>query len=98
MSSRTHRKALPLDHTGIHWGNGSRHESGTPWEYDEWKQFVAWACENGAKSDYDGGRCIVEWCTPCEGPGGHAQFHREDGPARIYPSGMQEWWLNGHRQ
>lgn len=22
-------------------------------------------------------------------------IHREDGPAKIYPSGSEEWWLNG---
>jgi hypothetical protein len=25
------------------------------------------------------------------------QFHREDGPAIIYPNGYEEWWLNGLR-
>lgn len=27
----------------------------------------------------------------------NGQFHRTDGPAIIYPSGSQEWWLYGKR-
>jgi hypothetical protein len=92
MSSRTHRKALPLDPTGIHWGTGERHESGTRWEPDEWKRFVAWALENGASSDYDN-YDIVGWCET----GG---WHRENGPARVWAVGYESWWLNDqlHRE
>jgi hypothetical protein len=30
----------------------------------------------------------------------NGQYHREDGPAVIYPNGTQKWWLNGnlHRE
>jgi hypothetical protein len=27
----------------------------------------------------------------------HEQLHREDGPAVIHVSGLQEWWVNGER-
>jgi hypothetical protein len=98
MSSRTHRKALPLDHKGIHWGNGSRHESGTPWEPDEWKRFVAWALENGAQ-EYIKDQC-VEWYEAGEDRRGHGKLHRENGPARVWADGYESWYLNGqlHRE
>jgi hypothetical protein len=88
MSSRTHRKALPLDHTGIHWGTGERHESGTRWEPDEWKRFETWACENGANK-FQWSQA-VEWCES-----GHR--HRKNGPAVVFSEGRAEWWLNGIR-
>lgn len=25
------------------------------------------------------------------------KYHREDGPARVFPGGAQEWWRNGLR-
>jgi hypothetical protein len=87
MSSRTHRKALPLDTRGIHWGNGERHESGTPWKSVEWKRFVLWALENGASSDFG---IVVGWLE-----NGH--LHRENGPARVLPNGHEEWYLNNQR-
>jgi hypothetical protein len=89
MSSRAHRKALPLDPSGIHWGTGERHESGTAWDPDEWKRFETWAYENGAQDKGKGQ--WVEWCTPCGG------WHREDGPAVVGADGYAAWFLNGRR-
>jgi hypothetical protein len=96
MSGRECRKALPLDHTGIRWGTGERHESGTPWEADEWQRFETWACENGA----NGSQWVeaVEWRdTPCGFLGGHGYLHREDGPAQVWSNGTESWWLDGKR-
>ena len=32
------------------------------------------------------------------GWGSHGKYHRDDGPARIWPStGLEEWWKNGER-
>jgi hypothetical protein len=109
MSSRAHRKALPLDPTGIHWGTGSsacpeRHESGTVWEPDEWKRFVTWALENGAQcveSHFDGenGPARV-WKDGYEAWYLNGLRHRENGPAVVCPDGREEWWQHGqlHRE
>jgi hypothetical protein len=51
-----------------------------------WKRFVAWALENGAESRYEGE--YVEWRLD-------GDLHREDGPAQIWSSGHQYWFLNG---
>jgi hypothetical protein len=88
MSSRTHRKALPLDPRGIHWGNGERHESGTRWDSDEWKRFVAWAYENDA---------IFTNCPRDVHWRANGLLHRENGPAVIRSDGRDEWFLNGRR-
>jgi hypothetical protein len=96
MSSRTHRKAFPLDPGGIRWGTGERHESGTPWEPDEWQRFVVWACENGANiNELD--HCVQWRETPCEDPLGHGPKHRENGPTSVWPDGHEDWFLNGKR-
>jgi len=104
------RKGFSLDALGIHWGIGKRHESGKPWDPEEWKLFVAWAIKNGAQEIKD---AYVEWREDGlnhrpDGPayiepGGYEEwwlnglFHRSDGPAITWPGGYQKWWLNGTR-
>jgi len=106
------RKGFTPDRNGIHWGIGQRHESGEPWEPEEWKLFVAWARGNGAQSYYDDCHCMA-WREDglLHRPDGPAviwpdgyvvwllngQFHRPDGPALFFPEGREEWWLNGIR-
>jgi hypothetical protein len=93
-STRYARKALPLDPRGIHWGLGERHESGTPWEPDEWKRFMTWALENGAHC------ATTRFDAPFVYWDENSYLHRDNGPARLWPDGNEEWWLNGqqHRE
>ena len=81
------RKGFTPDSRGIHWGIGKRHESGKPWDPDEWERFVAWAIGDGALPGYKD--AYVAWRD------GDHLLHRPDGPAVIEPGGYEEWWLNG---
>lgn len=45
---------------------------------------------------FDPGKSIQVWI--CDGACCNGnEFHREDGPAVIFPDGTKEWWIHGKK-
>ena len=66
------------------------HKPGTEWKPDEWEAFKVEAVRCGGSVLMEGTSCEhVAWYSE------DSKYHREDGPAVVWPYGYEGWWQNG---